>query len=100
MGKFRDAWDDWEHDIRDVISEVDIALIDGCFWEPFPIPGVPHPPVRESLDRLQPLADAGKRIVFTHLNHSNPLVDLDSAEAREVRERGFSVADEGDTFAL
>jgi len=95
-----DAWDGWERDINAVIESVDVALIDGCFWEPFPIPGVPHPPVRESLDLFQPLADAGKRIVFTHLNHTNPLVDPDSPESREVRERGFAVATEGDTFHL
>jgi pyrroloquinoline quinone biosynthesis protein B len=95
-----DAWDDWAHDISDVIAAVDVALIDGCFWEPFPIPGVPHPPVRASLDRLQPLADAGRQIVFTHLNHSNPLVDPESPEHREVLGRGFHVAREGDTFTL
>jgi pyrroloquinoline quinone biosynthesis protein B len=95
-----DAWDDWERDINVVIGSVDVALIDGCFWEPFAIPGVPHPPVRSSLDRLQPLADAGKRIVFTHLNHTNPLVDPDSPESHQVRERGFAIAHEGDTFKL
>ena len=95
-----DDWDDWEVDVNDVLASVDVAIVDGCFWEPFPIPGVPHPPVRASLERFQALADAGRQIVFTHLNHSNPLVDPDSPEAHEVRERGFSVAREGHVFRL
>jgi pyrroloquinoline quinone biosynthesis protein B len=95
-----DTWDEWEHDIGSVVESVDVALLDGCFWEPFALPGVPHPPVRTSLDRLQPQADAGNRIIFTHLNHTNPLVDSNSPEAQEVRERGFGVAREGDVFRL
>jgi pyrroloquinoline quinone biosynthesis protein B len=95
-----DRWDAWERDITEVVAGVDIAILDGCFWEPFHKPGVPHPPIRETLDRLQPLADAGKLIVFTHLNHSNPAGDPASAESAEIRGRGFHVAREGDLFAL
>jgi pyrroloquinoline quinone biosynthesis protein B len=95
-----DSWDAWERDIIEVVASVDIAILDGCFWEPFHIPGVPHPPIRETLDRLQPLADAGKEIVFTHLNHSCAAVDPASAESAEIRQRGFHVAREGDVFEL
>jgi pyrroloquinoline quinone biosynthesis protein B len=95
-----DRWGAWERDITEIVASVDIAILDGCFWEPFHIPSVPHPPIRETLDRLQPLADAGKQIVFTHLNHSNPAVDPASAESAEIRRRGFQVAREGDVFAL
>jgi pyrroloquinoline quinone biosynthesis protein B len=95
-----DRWDAWEHDITEIVASVDIAILDGCFWEPFHIPGVPHPPIHETLDRLQPLADAGKQIVFTHLNHSNPAVDPASAESAQIRQRGFHVAHEGDVFEL
>jgi pyrroloquinoline quinone biosynthesis protein B len=93
-----DAWDDWELDVNAIAGSVSVAIVDGCFWEPFPIPGVPHPPVRQSLERLQPVADAGARIYFTHLNHSNPLADADSLEAHEVRERGFAIVADGDAF--
>ena len=95
-----DSWDAWERNILEIVASVDVAILDGCFWEPFHIPGVPHPPLRESLDRLQPLADAGKQIVFTHLNHSNPAVDPASAESAEIERRGFHVAREGDVFEL
>lgn len=95
-----DAWDAWERDISEVVASVDIAILDGCFWEPFHIPGVPHPPIRATLDRLQPLADAGKRIAFTHLNHSNPAADPASAASAEIRRRGFHVARDGDVFEV
>jgi pyrroloquinoline quinone biosynthesis protein B len=95
-----DSWDAWERDIAEVVAGVDVAILDGCFWEPFHIPGVPHPPISDTLDRLQPLADAGRRIVFTHLNHSNPAVDPASAESAAIRRRGFHVAREGELFEL
>jgi pyrroloquinoline quinone biosynthesis protein B len=96
-----DAWNEWQHDIADMVAEVDIALLDATFWEPFPIPGVPHPPVTETLERLQPIADAGRTtVLFTHLNHTNPLADPASPESHEVRQRGFHVAREGDVFVV
>lgn len=96
-----DAWDVWEQDVCEVVASVDVALLDGTFWEPFSRPGVPHPPVRDSLDRLASVArDGQSQIIFTHLNHTNPAVDPDSAEAIEVRERGFAVADEGQIIPL
>lgn len=96
-----DRWDDWDFDPTETLGSVDVALIDGTFWEPFTRPGVPHPPVTESLDRFEELARSGRtRIVFTHLNHSNPLVDPASAEAATVRERGFEIAQDGDVIGL
>ena len=96
-----DDWSGWHLDVADIVASVDVALIDGTFWEPFSRPGVPHPPVRESLDRLAAIArDGDARILFTHLNHSNPLADREGAEAAEVRERGFGVAEEGERVSL
>lgn len=96
-----DAWDNWERTLEAEVGRVNVALLDGTFWEPFPIPGVPHPPVRETVERLQAIVNRDRaRIVFTHLNHSNPLVDPDSLESREVRQRGFAVAREGDRITL
>lgn len=96
-----DDWSGWHLDVADIVASVDVALIDGTFWEPFSRPGVPHPPVRESLDRLAAIArDGDARILFTHLNHSNPLTDREGAEAAEVRERGFGVAEEGERVSL
>jgi pyrroloquinoline quinone biosynthesis protein B len=95
-----DAWDDWQHDIVDVVAGVDAAFLDGCFWAAPTSRNVPHPPVVQTLERLQPLVDAGKQVSFIHLNHSNPLCDAASAEHGQVLSSGYRVGREGDTFAL
>jgi pyrroloquinoline quinone biosynthesis protein B len=96
-----DAWDAWRHDVRDIVAGVDSALLDGCFWDAPTSRNVPHPPVRETMARLQDIVDRGQtRVAFTHLNHTNPLVDAASIEAHEVRERGYLIGSEGDSFGL
>ncbi|HEX5164878.1 MAG TPA: MBL fold metallo-hydrolase [Thermomicrobiales bacterium] len=95
-----DRWDEWEHDIASIVSTVDAAFLDGCFWNAPTSRNVPHPPVVETLERLQPLANAGKRIAFTHLNHSNPLCDPSNIAHRQVLARGYEVAREGDGARL
>jgi hypothetical protein len=50
---------------------------------------------------LQRIADAGEvEIAFTHINHSNLVLRPGSAPAREVANRGFRVAAEGQVFEL
>jgi pyrroloquinoline quinone biosynthesis protein B len=96
-----DSWSGWERDIVSYASEFNIILIDGCFWEAPPRKGVPHPPITESMDLLQAMADAAEvKIVFTHINHSNPVLIPGSEEAGEVVRRGFHIAREGDSFGL
>jgi pyrroloquinoline quinone biosynthesis protein B len=87
-------------EIVDRIRDADVAVVDGTFYSAAELPhrdilAVRHPFVRETVERL-----AGARDVrFTHLNHTNPLVDERSPEARALPE-GFSVARDGDTFDL
>lgn len=96
-----DRWDEWEHDVVEVVGSLDVALLDGTFWDQPTNPNVPHPPVLETMDRLQRVAESGTtEVVFTHLNHSNPVLAEGSAEAAEVRRRGFQVASEGQAFDL
>jgi pyrroloquinoline quinone biosynthesis protein B len=47
------------------------------------------------MDRLEAAVRRGRRVVFTHVNNTNPILDDESAEAREVRRRGFEIAREG-----
>jgi pyrroloquinoline quinone biosynthesis protein B len=95
-----DRWDDWQHDIAGIVAGVDTAFLDGCFWAAPTSRNVPHPPVIETMDRLQPFVDAGKRVSFSHLNHSNPLCDSATAEHQQVVHRGFEVGHEGDVAQL
>jgi pyrroloquinoline quinone biosynthesis protein B len=100
-----DSWERWDLDIEDVVESVDVALLDASFYSGSEVPGrdiedIPHPLVPHTMDRLQARVDAGDRVVFTHLNNTNPALFEDSAEAAEVGRRGFEIATEGQRIAL
>ena len=96
-----DRWDEWDRDIAEVTASVDVAVLDGCFWQAPARAGVPHPPILETMDRLQHLVDSRKsEVIFTHLNHSNPVLDPDSPERAEVMRRGYRIAVAGDRIVL
>jgi pyrroloquinoline quinone biosynthesis protein B len=97
-----DRWDGWPRDLAALLDEVDVALLDGTFFSARELPGrnlaeIPHPPIERSLERFR---GARARIGFTHFNHSNPVLDPGSAEARAVEAAGFFLAREGMTFEL
>jgi pyrroloquinoline quinone biosynthesis protein B len=100
-----DRWQSWRPPLETRLEGVDVALLDGSFHDLDELPGrtiedVPHPPMTVTMDRLQPRVDEGLRVVFTHLNHTNPTVDPDSEAARACRARGFEIARDGDTIPL
>jgi pyrroloquinoline quinone biosynthesis protein B len=91
-----DKWEKWDRRVEDEVARVDTALVDGTFFSADELPGrgvqdVPHPLVSETAARLAALSS---RVVFIHLNHTNPLL-WDERARREVRGRGFRVAAEG-----
>lgn len=95
-----DSWEEWDLRVEEVVASVDVALLDATFYSGDEVPGrniedIPHPLVPHSMDRLQARVDAGDRVIFTHLNNTNPAMFEDSPEAAEVRRRGFEVATEG-----
>ncbi|MDR9419400.1 MBL fold metallo-hydrolase [Gracilimonas sp.] len=93
-------WHVWERDITEEIAKVDVALLDGTFYDAGELPGrdmseIPHPYVEDSIELFNELPPTEKsKIVFIHFNHTNPLI-LDSPERREIEELGFRVAFEG-----
>jgi pyrroloquinoline quinone biosynthesis protein B len=96
-----DRWDEWALDLVETVEAADVALLDGTFWAHATSANVPHPPLLETMDRLQGLADGGRtEIVFTHLNHSNPALTPGGDAAGEVLLRGFRVAEEGAVYEL
>jgi len=101
-----DAWDQWERRIEEVIASVDVALLDGTFYANGELPGrdmskIPHPLIQDTMRRCRELpADQRRKIVFTHLNHTNPAVDPDSAATAQIRVAGMAVAKEGQRFGL
>jgi len=101
-----DKWEDWTTDIRAVIRSVDYALLDATFFADGELKGrdmstIKHPHVAESMDLFEDLTDEEKsRVIFIHMNHSNPLLIDGSPERAEVTRRGFKFAHEGMRLAL
>jgi len=101
-----DKWGDWSTDIRDVIREVDYALLDATFFADGELPGrdmsaIKHPFVAESMALFDELSDAERaRVIFIHMNHTNPLLIDGSPAQSEVEKRGFRFAKEGLRLAL
>jgi pyrroloquinoline quinone biosynthesis protein B len=92
-----DRWAAWDRKIEDVVRGVDVALLDGTFYSTGELPGrdpaeVPHPLVVDTVERLR---DQAGKVVFIHLNHTNPLVDPASPESIAIRAAGFRIAEEG-----
>jgi len=100
-----DRWESWDPPLESRLAGVDVALVDGTFFSLDELPGraveeVPHPLVTATMDRLEPWVQGGGRVVFTHLNHSNPAGDPDSDAAARVRARGFEIARDGTRIDL
>ena len=95
-----DKWERWEVPVEEVIASVDVALLDGTFFADGEIPGrsmseIPHPFIVESLQRFERLPEKERaKVVFTHLNHTNPAADPKSAAAQRVKESGMRIATE------
>lgn len=96
-----DQWSRWDTDIRDLIRHADYALIDASFFADGELPGrdmrkIPHPLVTDSMDLFDDLtAEEKSRVIFIHMNHTNPLLIDGSHAQTEVQRRGFRVAFEG-----
>ena len=98
-------WGVWDENIKEEISKVDVALIDGTFYDSGELPGrdmseIPHPYVEESVEHFEELSDKERaKIIFIHFNHTNPLI-LDSPEREKVESLGYQVASEGQIIQL
>ncbi len=101
-----DKWERWERPLEDVLESVDVALLDGTFFDGGELPGrdlsaIPHPFVAETMRRLESAPEELRaRVLFTHLNHTNPLVDPASEAAAALRRAGMGVASEGQAIEL
>jgi len=101
-----DKWERWDQRIENWIAQVDVALLDGTFFGDGEVPGramseIPHPFIAESLARFASLpATERSKILFTHLNHTNPAALADTPERRRIEAAGMSVAIEGQRIDL
>jgi pyrroloquinoline quinone biosynthesis protein B len=94
-------WDIWEEDISEQVLSVDYALIDATFYADGELGNrdmsqIPHPFVSESMARFSSFsAEDRGRVWFIHINHTNPLLNENSAEYEFVISEGYNVAREG-----
>jgi pyrroloquinoline quinone biosynthesis protein B len=94
-----DKWEKWQTDILSLIKEVDHALIDGTFFSAAEVGNrniaeIPHPLVQESMKLFDSLSAKEKeKIIFIHFNHTNPLLNEQSEEARLLKSKGFRIAE-------
>ncbi len=101
-----DKWERWELEVETLISQVDLAFLDGTFFDAQELPGrdlseIPHPLVIESVRRFGALpAEQRAKIYFIHLNHSNPLLRDEPTSLRQVHEKGLRVAEQASVFDL
>ena len=99
-----DSWVAWATPVTELLENVDIALLDGTFYSAGELPGrqieeIGHPLIVQSMDLLQELVDKrGLQVYFTHLNHSNPVLDPDGKARREVESRGFHILEDEQEF--
>ena len=93
-----DKWEKWGKELVKEIKKVDLALLDGTFYDSKEINNrniseIPHPFVTETMGRLENETKKQKiKIKFIHLNHTNPLLDSFSLESNTLIKNGFSIA--------
>lgn len=93
-----DKWEKWGKELVKEIKKVDLALLDGTFYDSKEINNrniseIPHPFVTETMGLLENETKKQKtKIKFIHLNHTNPLLDSFSLESNTLIKNGFSIA--------
>jgi pyrroloquinoline quinone biosynthesis protein B len=89
----------------------DLVFLDGTFWSDDELiratgsgktaRAIGHLPLSGANGLLQQFSGAGRgRRVLIHINNTNPILDEESAEYRQVREMGWEIAHDGMEFAL
>lgn len=93
-----DKWGKWNKDLVSELKTVDVAFIDGTFYDDEEINNrnmaeIPHPFVVETMNLFKLEDEKTKsKIHFIHLNHTNPLLDKKSKQYKQVVSNGFSVS--------
>jgi len=101
-----DKWEKWETSIIDQIAQVDYAFLDATFFDAAEINNrdiseIPHPFIIESMQMFEGLPKQEKsKIHFIHFNHTNPALDPESEQTKQILDNGFNIARIQDIFTL
>jgi pyrroloquinoline quinone biosynthesis protein B len=100
-----DKWYLWKKDLVEEVKKVDYALLDATFFKdgeiPRPMDEVPHPFIQETVKLFEnePI-EVRKKVIFIHLNHTNPAMYTDSKERKELEAKGFRVGVQDQVLGL
>lgn len=102
-----DSWDEWKF-AENAFREHLYSLVDATFYDlnfegmsiKRDLSTIPHPCVVDTVSKFSHLISPTCNIILTHLNHSNPICNLESKETKETLEKGFKIAKEGQVFSL
>ena len=88
--------DEMTPEIVELVAKSDTAIVDGTFYNnneisTRDITEIPHPFIQESIPLLK---DTGARIIFTHINHTNPVNDPVSQASGHVIQARVEIARE------
>lgn len=101
-----DKWEKWSSDIIAEVAKVDLAFLDGTFYDAQEINNrdisqIPHPFITESMAKFEGLSAAEKsKIHFIHFNHTNAVLDENSEATKAVLASGLQIARQGQIFEL
>ena len=101
-----DKWGKWNKSLIKEIKSVDVALLDGTFYDNKELNNrnvseIPHPFIVETMDLFKQEKNSEKfKINFIHFNHTNPLLDSNSAALIRLKESGFNMAKYKDVINL
>lgn len=105
-----DTWEGFETTLNQILSEVNLAFIDGTFYSRDELSlkrgrtlkNVPHPPISDTLGLFaRDILKRGKaQIEFIHFNHTNPIFHPDQELKTLLRHNNFGFAQEGQLYKL
>jgi pyrroloquinoline quinone biosynthesis protein B len=100
-----DKWKTWNKSIIEEVKKVNYAFLDATFLDQHEIKRamseVPHPFIQETIALFKNESLATKnKIFFIHFNHTNPALQKNSKQRKEIEKLGFRFANEGDNFEL
>ena len=101
-----DKWNQWELNLTTELKKVDYAFLDATFYSAKELGNrdmsqIPHPTVLETIQTLKDFSmEERAKVIFTHFNHTNPLLDITSEATKKVLALGFKIGRIHDRFPL
>ncbi len=101
-----DKWNRWELNLTTELKKVDYAFLDATFYSAKELGNrdmsqIPHPSVLETIQTLKDFSmEERAKVIFTHFNHTNPLLDNASEATKKVLALGFQIGRIHDRFPL